>query len=671
MLHSVPLSTSAKAPRYSSRPGIVDLPPFQTGPGTSISPYESCCGSSSTSPGSASSSFALSPHTHYLTNGSVASFSLAGPVACPQSVNCMQGYIPVKYEPTRFIPSFSDMPPPSRSPKDPSSVSPSLSTNTRGNYDRSTSHASRYAYQSHPNHTLLPDPQHPSALATPRSFEPSVSNITSTAGIGYNISNLATMHYDTGTQFALNSQNVPPFEKTKIIHSIFNGKGSEVRAELQAKIDKGFFKADQDWTCYRRNYFSVAVYYTLQPPCDPTAEPLFLRRANASAPERIQALAVCITARVNGEDGKVIELVQHTPKRDKGPTSAPDKIKLLPHITKTLGCSESASSLSPGSQLSPDYEGVYAPTREQNPRLANFDRIQFKNATANNGKRRAAQQYFHLVVELYAQLPTSQPSEGQWIKIATRMSAPMVVRGRSPGHYSDDRRSSSTSMGPGGGGSSGDSTRGAREPTSTGAAGSRSSGSAMAYSGSSRAGNAGYISHHASMHHSPSEGSSNYSSGSSGYGNGNNMMYRQVDEPVLTSEEANAIESHEGYQYYPSPLFELPSQGRHGRNIKLPTVRTESALKADHHQASPMQGTTASHVSSSSGVYAPTSAPKPYLKTEPTASPGGEMTNVQYSVGSHASSSGSVGGAATGGRGCGRFQGVDTSRGYYPATPAL
>ena len=562
------------------------------------------------------------------------------------------------------------MPPPSRSPKDPSSVSPSLNTNARGSYDRSASQASRYAYQSHANPTLLSDPQHPSTLATPRSFEPSVSNITTPTGIGYHVSNLA-MPYEAGSHFALNSQNVPPFEKTKIIHSIFNGKGSEVRAELQAKIDKGFFKADQDWTCYRRNYFSVAVYYTLQPPCDPAAEPLFLRRASASAPERIQALAVCITARVNGEEGKIIELVQHTPKRDKGPTSAPDKVKLLPHVTKGLGYSETTSSLSPGSQLSPDYEGVYAPTREQNPRLANFDRIQFKNATANNGKRRAAQQYFHLVVELYAQLPSSQPSESQWTKIATRMSAPMVVRGRSPGHYSDDRRSSSTSMGPGGGGSSGDSTRGARDLGSTGAAGSRSSGSAMAFSGSSRAGNGGYMSHHASIHHSSSEGSSNYSSTSSGYGNGSGLIYRHVNEPDLTSEEANAIDSHEGYQYYPSTLFELPSQGRQGRNNKLPTVRTNSAFKAERHQASSLHGTNVSHVSSSSGVYAPTSAPKPYLKTESTASPGEETTSVQYSVPSHPSNSGSGGGTATGGRGCGRFQGVDTSRGYYPATPAL
>ena len=39
---------------------------------------------------------------------------------------------------------------------------------------------------------------------------------------------------------------------------------------------------------------------------------------------------------------------------------------------------------------------------------------------------RAAQQYFHLVVELFAEVQNGQGSEEQWIKIATRMSTPMV-----------------------------------------------------------------------------------------------------------------------------------------------------------------------------------------------------------------------------------------------------
>jgi meiosis-specific transcription factor NDT80 len=77
-----------------------------------------------------------------------------------------------------------------------------------------------------------------------------------------------------------------------------------------------------------------------------------------------------------------------------------------------------------------------------------FERIQFQKATANNGKRRAQQQYYNLVVELYAEIASSVPGEMQWIQIARRQSHPMVVRGRSPGHYKDGRRGSTASLGP-------------------------------------------------------------------------------------------------------------------------------------------------------------------------------------------------------------------------------
>ena len=76
-----------------------------------------------------------------------------------------------------------------------------------------------------------------------------------------------------------------------------------------------------------------------------------------------------------------------------------------------------------------------------------FERIQFKQATANNGKRRAAQQYYHVVVELFVDLGTQIPE--QFAKVAYRKSAKMIVRGRSPGHYQTERRGS-TSSGPGG-----------------------------------------------------------------------------------------------------------------------------------------------------------------------------------------------------------------------------
>ena len=70
---------------------------------------------------------------------------------------------------------------------------------------------------------------------------------------------------------------------------------------------------------------------------------------------------------------------------------------------------------------------------EASETLLSFERLQFKHATANNGKRRASQEYFAILVEVWAKIRSiSEP----WTLIATRKSAPVVVRGRSPGHYS-------------------------------------------------------------------------------------------------------------------------------------------------------------------------------------------------------------------------------------------
>nr|CAG8511280.1 1669_t:CDS:2 [Entrophospora candida] len=115
-----------------------------------------------------------------------------------------------------------------------------------------------------------------------------------------------------------------------------------------------------------------------------------------------------ISARVSNSDKK-IELVQHTPKRDKGPQMVP--------VPKPIR---------PGGNLNLSSVG-------SNSNIVTFERIQFKTATANNGKRRAAQQYYVVMVDLYAQV-----ENGEQFRVATSTSASLVVRGRSPGHYADN-----------------------------------------------------------------------------------------------------------------------------------------------------------------------------------------------------------------------------------------
>ena len=555
------------------------------------------------------------------------------------------------------------MPPPLQSPGNPNNAPLSHGVTTRENYSTPTPLLHSYPFP-HGNPNFLPTSSQQPMIATSRSLEPPLNTMSSTTSSGYGPSS-STMQLDP-SHYPLTSQSVPHFEKTKVLHPIIDSKGSHVHAELQAKIDKGFFKADQDWTCYRRNYFSVACSYSLKPPYAPSSEPLYLHRSTSTS-DHIRALAMCITARVHGEDGKAIDLVQHTPKRDKGPLGRPEKIKLMPHPSGSLGIYAEPAGLSPSSQLSPDYDTAYSassPNSQQNPTMANFDRIQFKNATANNGKRRAAQQYFNIVVELFADVSSTPSSESQWVKIAFRTSAPMVVRGRSPGHYSDDRRSSSTSMGPGGGSGS-DNTGGPRDPGAPGPpGGSRGGIAGLPFSSSSRMGGSAYLSHHASLNHSPTE---SRSSGSSSYNGAAAITLDRPEDPVLSPEEASNIENYDGYQYYPSPLYESAQSG-YAVRPQLPPVRPRM-FKSDEPNSSQHDSSLAFFPNSSASHQANSEARRSvnseHHDTSAASLPIGQGANNNRAWNPNPGSS------SFGGRGCGRFQGVDTSRGYYPVTPAL
>ncbi|KAJ5896281.1 p53-like transcription factor DNA-binding [Penicillium subrubescens] len=253
------------------------------------------------------------------------------------------------------------------------------------------------------------------------------------------------------------SAEAPPFEDTSILESIvtdFGGTQQTVKPEVYAKIGRGFFPSDNKWTCYRRNYFAVTCSFSLHP--YPSNVPLYIRHADQTL-EPIRGFAMSISAIVNGQYGETRELVQHTPKRDKLSERPPPRVVLQPSPPQSLTSASAGNSTHgfPLGSQSLDYNSSFAGA-PQPPQSHMFERIQFQKATANNGKRRAQQQFYNLVVELQAEVAGPVSGESQWVLIARRHSHSMVVRGRSPGHYKDGRRDSTTSMGPEGG--SGDSS---------------------------------------------------------------------------------------------------------------------------------------------------------------------------------------------------------------------
>ncbi|KAI8333261.1 hypothetical protein EDC96DRAFT_428341, partial [Choanephora cucurbitarum] len=203
----------------------------------------------------------------------------------------------------------------------------------------------------------------------------------------------------------------PTFTETRQHYDLCSlDQTNNFQAHLYAKMDRGFFRADQDWTCYRRNYFQVSSVFEIQGTnyeLRGPEVPCLLRKPDTQEWLQVEYFSIGISARIASNDKK-IEIVQHTPKRDKGPQIIPE-----PRLVRAGG-------------------NLHLASVGANHNIVTFERLQFKTATANNGKRRAAQQYYEIVIDLYANFSNQPP-----LCVASCSSAPLVVRGRSPGHYAD------------------------------------------------------------------------------------------------------------------------------------------------------------------------------------------------------------------------------------------
>ncbi|KAK0704213.1 hypothetical protein B0T21DRAFT_299299 [Apiosordaria backusii] len=396
-------------------------------------------------------------------------------------------------------------------------------------------------------------------------------------------------------------QNIPPLGSlTAHGHLSYADQNSTpIKVDINGIIDKGFFLADNEWTCYRRNYFSCICSFSLSPML-PHAGIQFQPTGSQQA-HTVFGFAMCISAVVADNDSHSIELVQHTPKRDKGPIAKPEKVRLSAkpqhHPLALYGPDGGLGSSRP-------YEpGFGAPPQNSAPTEHTFERIQFKQATANNGKRRAAQQYYHLIVELFADVGQQQGSDS-YIKVAHKKSAKMIVRGRSPGHYQPERRGS-TSSGPGGSG--GGSLGGAFPPGLIGPGGEYSTGSSMLQGG--------YPSY--DPRPNPYAGTRHH--------------HELTMEPMISADEVKAIAETKGYQYYPATIYEGEHDPRHHQ--------IELFAHSRHHDASDNGAG-----SSMSTGFDPTKV-KPEMDGLPS---------IFYPAHSYYASR------------CSRFEGKPSSSGHYP-----
>ncbi|KAK4695675.1 hypothetical protein P7C71_g2109, partial [Lecanoromycetidae sp. Uapishka_2] len=159
-------------------------------------------------------------------------------------------------------------------------------------------------------------------------------------------------------------------------------------------------------TCYRRNLFQVTGSITL---------PRSLRYIFTENGDRIPIgsleLAVSATESVEGHAVKLISVPWKTPVNNPSPMPE-DKTEREP------------TTIPLDTMSNQDMDADYATFP-----IA-WKRLQFRIATANNGRRKELQQHFTAHLKLMATLAT-----GEKVAIAEARSAAIVVRGRSPRNF--------------------------------------------------------------------------------------------------------------------------------------------------------------------------------------------------------------------------------------------
>ena len=179
-------------------------------------------------------------------------------------------------------------------------------------------------------------------------------------------------------------------------------------------------------TCYRRNLWQCSGQITL---------PRVIRNIVNEQGQHIQIFELLASiAAIESIEGKATEIIS-IPWKNANPQGGDDSKSVTAPPTITL-------DITSGQEL--DAHRISLPV--------SWKRLQFKHATANNGRRKGLQQHYVVKISLIGKTQT-----GELVKIAEIQSGPVIVRGRSPRNFDSrkdvpltgdkrfERRSTSTS----------------------------------------------------------------------------------------------------------------------------------------------------------------------------------------------------------------------------------
>lgn len=251
----------------------------------------------------------------------------------------------------------------------------------------------------------------------------------------------------------------PPFGATTVRRQVYcDASGAPVVPVLNCRIDRGFELGPAgNWIGYKRNYFTLVLTFRFEDyDLDKFAQNTY--HIDDKGRRRVLYFALGISVRCNDPEVN-IGLVQHTPKRDKGPQYPTPVYPAVPggdlpeHQTVKASCnkrnSSKIASLSKIFGFSRDEyyrekgidkdEGVLAqyPTGTVT-KVARFERIQF-TASLRVKVNNVYHKHFILSVELLGYVDNGDQVEA--VVLATTETPPLIVRGRSPSNYHVEKTS--------------------------------------------------------------------------------------------------------------------------------------------------------------------------------------------------------------------------------------
>jgi len=257
----------------------------------------------------------------------------------------------------------------------------------------------------------------------------------------------------------------PPFGVTNFHRPVYcMATNEQLLPQMECRLDRGFELGEAgNWIGYKRNYFTMVLAFTFQNwTLDKFVENRFQVMDKNDPKNRLDVSYFVLSVLARCSDPEVqIGLVQHTPKRDKGPQYTPPVYPAVPGILpdhETVTASSNKRNTKKirtlGRIFSFDRSAYYRdndmdPEKDQSilsgypndmiSRVARFERIQFSASIRVKQKSNNVHKFFTLHVELSAVV--NDKDRKLLVPVASCCSAPLLVRGRSPSNYPREKTS--------------------------------------------------------------------------------------------------------------------------------------------------------------------------------------------------------------------------------------